>query len=200
MAIADILWSCPGCHAFGSIQPARRGAERCTGCGATFHRGPGATIVAEFPGGHRISRSAAEWMDRLPLEMSPSESGVIAEARASVRRVIGFDAVHRGAEFLNRIERLGPATDVTITLYTDRIRIAPGQGEPLESALQDVAALGSSSGTLQLRLRGTGLLAIRFHNASIRWWEEQLRLRLRNAYARAGRGQIVEFQPQIVAR
>ena len=199
MAIADILWACPGCHALGSVRQASRGTERCSRCGASFRRGEGASIAAELPGGERVSRSAAELMDRLPLEASPDDNGVIATARASVRRVDGYEPVRRGAGFLNRIERLGPASEVTITLYADRIRMDPGQGEVLESPLLEVAALGSSSGTLQLRLRRIGLLAIRFHDASIRWWEEQLRLQLRNAYAQAGRGHIVEFQPQIIA-
>ena len=198
MAIADILWACPACGKFGSIRPADHGTERCS-CGAEFSRGPNSVISAAFPDGRKETRHAAEWMDSLPLERPRGAAGELARARASVRSVAGYQVLRRGSDLLNRIEQMGPPSDVTMVLYDDRLEIVPEAGDPAIHPLETIVALGSSSGNLQLRFRETGLLSVRFQDASIRWWEEQLRVCLRRLYARADGAEIVEFQPRIVA-
>jgi hypothetical protein len=66
--------------------------------------------------------------------------------------------------------------------------------------LLGIGAVQTTSRSLQIAPRAGGLVQFRFPDDSPRRWEELLHLALRQAYRRAGRGEIGEFQPRIVAR
>lgn len=78
---------------------------------------------------------------------------------------------------------------------------AGAEGGLLEEwPLLDIRAVQTSSSSLQISPQGGGVVQFRFQGDSPRRWEDLLRRTLREAYRRAGRGEILEFQPRIVTR
>ena len=67
-------------------------------------------------------------------------------------------------------------------------------------SLLDLTAIQLSSSTLQLKARRYPVVTIRFAVSSPKLWEERLQAAVRAAHARAGHGDIIEFQPRIVTR
>lgn len=62
----------------------------------------------------------------------------------------------------------------------------------------ELAAVQATSSSLQLSLPGDRLVQFRFLNDSPRRWEDLLHRLVSDAYERAGRGRVIEFQPRIV--
>ena len=106
---------------------------------------------------------------------------------------------HRGC-FVGRVERLGSPRPGTLRLTCDALEFAPASGPVRRWPLAEISAVQASSGTLQVKPRRQPLAAFRFPEGSVRLWEELLREALRRFYRSAGRGEIMEFQPRIVAR
>jgi hypothetical protein len=63
----------------------------------------------------------------------------------------------------------------------------------------DIRAVQTSSSSLQFSPRSGGLIELRFAEDSPYRWETMLREALRWAYREAGLGEILEFQPRVVA-
>jgi hypothetical protein len=204
MAISDLLWACPECGRIGGVDP----AGTCQGCGTAFSRGRGALIRALMPDGRLVERSPAEWSDRLPDpavllkgDGGAGEDSVVRHARVLAREVTGVMAVRgEGREFLNRVERFGPKRQGTLELGPDRLTYRPEGGGPREWPFDALTAIQASSSTLQVKARGQPLVAFRFLDDSVFLWETLLHAALRAFYRRTGRGEIIEFQPRIVAR
>jgi hypothetical protein len=57
-----------------------------------------------------------------------------------------------------------------------------------------------SSRMLILGRRGEVPLAFRFPESSVLWWERRLQAAVKRRWAASGRGDVVEYQPRIVAR
>lgn len=109
--------------------------------------------------------------------------------------------------FLNRIEVFGEKTRGILTLLADGLIVGvdgvqEGQEEDREDwwGLETLTAVQTSSKSLQLKRRDAPLVSFRFLDDSLFLWEQLLRAALRDFYARTGRGEILEFQPRIVAR
>lgn len=196
MPIRDLLWACPECRTFASIHDAGRGSERCSGCGATYRRGPGASILVATDDGTR-THSPAELVDRLPpVSTIPLMNGRLGPVAALVRIARTTTPIRDGDDFLGKVEIFGPDTSATVTL--DHQTLAAGIPErPLVWPLETITSVQPSSSTLQINSRSHPLVSFRFINQSVRLWEEALHERIRHVHAAAGRGKISRFHPRI---
>ncbi|MBI4410739.1 MAG: hypothetical protein HY561_13605 [Gemmatimonadetes bacterium] len=204
--IRDLLWACPQCGTERGIrQNGRR--ETCTACGTEYRRGRGSTIEARDARGLRITLPATTWMQRLPpVRFGEGESGEggggesAYSERVQVRFAAGVTAVRRATELLGWAEHFGEARTGILTLTRDGLAFHADDDEVREWPLALLTAVQPSSSTLQLKPRGEPLVSLRFLEGSARYWEELLQLALRRFYRRSGLGEILEFQPRIVAR
>jgi hypothetical protein len=105
--------------------------------------------------------------------------------------------------FAERMERPEPGS---LRIDGEGLTFAPGPDGDDEGGMAPVrhwsfmaiGAVQTSSSSLQISPRSGGLWEFRFRGDSPKRWEELVRYGLREAYRRAGRGEIVEFQPRIV--
>jgi len=201
MALRDLLWSCPLCGE-APLENARRRSATCPACGTRFTRRHGAMIEARRPSGERIVLPAAEWADRLPepVALGEGEGGEERSARVLARFSRGLAPVRWHGRFLGRIEQYTEPIEGTLTLSPDRLAFHPAGGEGTVWPLEQLTAVQPSSNTLQIKARGEDVVSFRFLDDSSRYWELLLAATLRAFYRRTGRGEIIEFQPRIVAR
>lgn len=96
-------------------------------------------------------------------------------------------------------ESMGPKAPGTIAVDRETVSIDDGRPASGRWPLLDIRAVQAASRSLQLSLPGDELVQLRFLNDSPRRWEILMRLLVTDAYERAGRGRVVEFQPRIVA-
>ena len=96
------------------------------------------------------------------------------------------------------VETMGPAAPGTITVDRDRVAIDDGRPATGRWRHLDIRAVQAASRSLQLSLPGDRLVQLRFRSDSPRRWEVLMRTLIAEAYERAGRGRVVEFQPRIV--
>ena len=104
---------------------------------------------------------------------------------------------HRGA-LLGFAESMGPKVPGTITVDGKAVLVDDGRPESGRWRLLDVRAVQAASKSLQLSLPGDGFVQLSFLNDSPRRWEILMRRLIADAYERAGRGRVIEFQPRIV--
>lgn len=128
------------------------------------------------------------------------EDGTVAcSARALVSWRISEEAVwHRGA-LLGFAETMGPAGEGRIEVDAETVAVDDGRPASGRWAHLDLRAVQAASSSLQLSLPGDGLVELRFPGDSPRRWETLMHRLIADAWARAGRGRVVEFQPRIVA-
>lgn len=228
MPIRDLLGACPACGGEGEFRRSRWKGEWCGGCGARFRRTSGSAIEMRAPDGSRAVRPATEWVRASPAEAAglglagrthgqagirgvrpelqpdgtplQSRGAPLRQSDVIVRRRVRQEPIRTGGTYLNRIDRFGAPEPGVLILQPDAIRFRPERRDPERWPLDDIAAVGSSSGTLQLRLRHGRVLAIAFPADSLRLWEEAVRAALRSRYRADGRGEIIEFQPRILTR
>ena len=121
-------------------------------------------------------------------------------ARALVSWRIAEDAVwHRGV-LRGYSESMGPAVEGSITVDRDTVSVDGGATGAGRWRHLDIGAVQAASSSLQLSLPGDRLVEFRFLGDSPRRWETLVRRLIADAWERAGRGRVVEFQPRIVAR
>lgn len=104
---------------------------------------------------------------------------------------------YRGA-LLGFAESMGPKATGTVTVDDEAVLVDDGRPESGRWRLLDVRAVQAASRSLQLSLPGDRLVQLGFLNDSPRRWEILMRQLITDAYERAGRGRVVEFQPRIV--
>ncbi|HSH45805.1 MAG TPA: hypothetical protein VK966_08115 [Longimicrobiales bacterium] len=212
MAVADLLWACPLCGADRGIERPRKAAV-CWQCGASFLRTKGARIQATTAEGARETRSAGEWVDRLPDPASlldAAEGEVVRIARVTARFAVRDEVVDDRGRYLNRIEIYGDREDGELRLLHDRVTYhaaskggKKGTGEasvPVHWTFDDLTAVQASSRKLQLKGRRAPLASFAFRDDSSFLWEHLLEAAVQRHYQRTGRGEIVEFQPRIRTR
>lgn len=160
-------------------------------------------IVARPPdGGQPVARPVAAWVERLPdptLLAELADDGRWDE-RVEARFARSETSIHDGGVYLGRVEELGPAHPGVLRLRPDRLIFEVDEGAPRTWPLERITAVQASSSTLQLKMRDEPVVSFRFPAGSLRFWEERLQQTLRRLYRREGRGEIVEFQPRVVAR
>lgn len=206
MPLYDLLWACPAC---GEDRGLLDDDETCSACGTRFLRETGAAIRSIAPDGSVSLRTPAEWADMLPAPASLLGDHPVRTARVMIQPVTGEAAVAGRIGFLNRIEVFGKETPGTLTLLADGLVVTEGGEAPPEAGgepgagrwgLETLTAVQTSSKSLQLNRRGAPLVSLRFLDDSVYLWERLIRAALRDFYGRTGRGEILEFQPRIVAR
>lgn len=207
MAIRDLLWACPECRRIAGIRTGTDG-ERCTGCGTRFRRVRAAVIEAARPDGSREALPAATWAARLAgIDLDAVAKGAGAPGsdfelreRARARFAVAETPVRHRGRYLNRIERFGPDQVGTLELADGVLVFHRDAGSDVAWPFDRITAIQPSSSTLQIKGKGMPLASFRFPDGSARLWEVLLCAALRRHYRKAGRGEIVEFQPRIVTR
>jgi hypothetical protein len=198
LALADLLWACPHCGTLGAIDD----DGRCR-CQVRFRRTDGARIEASYPDGRTEVRTAAAWVDELPdpaTLLEAREGEPVRRADVVFQEVTGTQDVHSGGQFLNRIERFGPARNGFVELRRNAFRYGESDADPVVLPMEELTAVQASSNTLQLKARHRPLVSFRFTEDSVFLWEILAQTALSDFYQRSGRGRIVEFQPRIAAR
>ena len=123
-------------------------------------------------------------------------------ARAVLRRSQREDPVVHEGRLLGFVERMGDPTPGVVSVNDDAIRFVPeGSAEAgsLEWPLMELRAVQTSSSALQISPGDADIVQFKFTEDSPFRWEDLLRGLLGRAYKRAGRGEIIEFQPRILA-
>lgn len=121
-------------------------------------------------------------------------------ARAMVSWRTAEDAVWHGGILRGYSESMGPAVEGSITVDRDTVSVDGGRRGTGRWRHLDIGAVQAASSSLQLSLPGDRLVQFRFLGDSPRRWETLMRRLIADAWKRAGRGRVVEFQPRIVAR
>jgi hypothetical protein len=117
-----------------------------------------------------------------------------------VRVAVEDKPIYSFGSYMGRYERMGPPKLGVLELAGERLRFVADEGNGFDWGLLDLSAIQMSSSTLQLKARRQPVATIRFVRSSARLWEERLQAAVREAYARAGLGDVVEFQPRICTR
>ena len=202
MALIDLCYRCPQC---GRDPMGGEGdAAWCASCGIRIERSRGRLLLSLAEGDQRFDVSAADLCRRIdehggPITRATRDDGTLeysAHARISWRvseRAIRYRGVLRGF-----VESMGPAAPGTVTVDRDRVHVDAGGRHTGSWRHLDLGAVQASSSSLQLSLPDDQLVQFRFEDDSPRRWEALMRRLITDAYERAGRGVVVEFQPRIV--
>jgi hypothetical protein len=114
--------------------------------------------------------------------------------------VVQEGVVRRHGRTLGFYERPGPGVSGLLHLSVDVLSFRPaGSGHGSEWALDRMTALQVASRSLQIGIKGLGTLQLSLPEASTLRWEYALQEGLRRVWRQQGRGEILEFQPRIVA-
>lgn len=208
MALAHLLYRCPLC---GHDPTTGRGDRaRCAGCGARFARERGRVRVHDATGGVRLT-TPGELLDRIQAvggalgAAERPDGSVRYEAAATFHGFVAEEPLRHGGRILGYRERPASGAPGTLSAGRHGIRFTPAEapsggreGERWE--LDHVVALQVASRSLQVRVRGRGTAQLTLVSDSTLRWEELIQALLRERWRAGGRGEIVEFQPRIVAR
>src|SRR5205085_1437485 len=107
---------------------------------------------------------------------------------------------HAYGEYFGRFEKFGVAALGTLHVDDATVRFESDEATTFRINLLDLTAIQLSSSSLQIKVRDKPVMTIRFAHSSPKLWDERLQIAVREAWTRAGRGEVVEFQPRIVAR
>lgn len=203
MPLTYFLYSCPRC----GHDPLGGEGDRaeCQACGASFTR-EGATGRIRLEASDGDSGEIEPAVLRASLEERGAPRGALAErdgkeeytSPAVLRRSIGEEPVRHGGSLLGFVERMGPEEVGSLKLRGNTLSFEVGEGTIGQWSLLDLRSIQTSSSALQVTGQD-GMVEFRFRGDSPRRWETLLHGLLREAYREQGRGEIVEFQPRIVA-
>lgn len=207
MSLRDLLYRCPSCGQ--DPVEGRKDRVRCPACHTIYERGGGpARIRVRVRDGeprsvpaHRLVQSVQDQGG--PFPAARTEDGSIRyESEARVRRARGEGAVHYRGHLLGFAEKLEKGRTATLRLADDILEVTETGGEGVASRwnVLDLRAVQASSSSLQIYTVAGDLVHFRFVDASPVRWEALLQGVLRRAYRKAGRGEIVEFQPRITVQ
>ena len=206
MALSDLLYRCPEC---GHDPTEGEGDEAsCPACGVRFERGshdrvirilrPGEDEVAEVESSRLVKRIELHGGPMTRATQADGTVGFAADVMVSWR--IAEDAVWHKGQLTGFTETMGEALPGAIEVDRDGITLTMTGEEDRRWEFLELRALQTSSSSLQLSLPGDTLAQFKFVEDSPRRWEDLLRRLVRDAYGRAERGFVVEFQPRIVTR
>ena len=220
MPLVYLLYRCPRCG-HDPLEGEKDDAT-CPSCGLSFARGgAGGLIRVQEPSGESWEVRGHLLAEAMEGSARPDEDSFASSPSASIRtaevlvRQSGVEApVRWGGSLLGFAEAMGETkpgflelSEVELALWTGKsARERPegeDRGEGTDQAkrwpLLEIRAVQTSSSSLQFSPSSGGLVQLRFSNDSPFRWEALLRGALRAAYRREGLGEIVEFQPRIVA-
>ena len=179
---------------------------RCGSCGVRIERRRGRLWMIAPGDGKGTRIGARELCRRIdghggPMTRATAPQGTIEySARAMVSWQVAEDAVWHGGVLRGFSESMGPAVEGSITVDRDTVSVDGGRRGSGRWRHLDIGAVQASSSSLQLSLPGERLVQFRFIGDSPRRWETLMRRLIADAWERAGRGRVIEYQPRIVAR
>lgn len=225
MALVDFCYRCPEC---GHDPMGGAGdAAWCDSCGVRIERREGrlmmvfskktkksknfsekkrefVDIKAEFDTKADSDIKAEEIRKKISEHGGPftratrADGTVLYSARAEVCWRISERPVWRRGVLLGFAESMGPKAPGAITVDREGVLVDDGRPASGRWRLLDIRAVQAASKSLQLSLPGDVLVQLGFVDDSPRRWEILMRHLIADAYERAGRGRVVEFQPRIV--
>lgn len=179
----------------------------CSVCGTAYARGRGDLLLVErTPDGRERSVPVSDLVTRIEAEGGPLTRATRADGTVAYRGDVlvswrvSEDPVHYRGQLRGYSELMGEPAPGVLRVDDAGVCLETGAGQAESWSWLDLRALQSSSSSLQLSLPGDRLVQFQFVNDSPRRWEDLMRHLLRDAYHRAGRGFVVEFQPRIVTR
>lgn len=219
MALTHLLFLCPRCG--HDPLEGEKDVAACPECGLRFSRGGEGGLI-------RVVEDGREWevsgsvLTEAVLKRSlaaldaPLPNGDSIHSAQVLVRVSGEETpVRWEGQLLGFAEAMGEPTQGSLHLTRDSLRFSRdskgfGAGEERFEAengafpttqwkILSIRALQTSSRALQFSPASGGLLEFRFPNDSPFRWEGLLRETMRRVYRENGLGEIVEFQPRIVA-
>ncbi|NNM34112.1 MAG: hypothetical protein HKO53_13645 [Gemmatimonadetes bacterium] len=203
MALADLLYRCPRC----GFDPMEGDGDEasCPACRTGFARGRGNRVLLERrPDGGTVETPVAALVGLIeasggPLTRARRPDGSIGySAEVDISWRVAEEPVHHKGALKGFSEIMGEPAAGILTVDEDAVTVrTEGKGES-EWRFLEIRALQTSSSSLQLSLPDDQLVQFRFRGDSPRRWEDLMRHLLREAYRRAGKGNVVEFQPRIV--
>lgn len=225
MALADLCYRCPDC---GHDPMAGKGDRAwCSSCGFRVRRRRNGIYATRSGHGPQVAQAPTLVRPMEPLH--GADHPFRHSARAMVSWRIGQEPIWRGGKLRGFAERMGAPLPGTATLDREAISIessgvptpnpsatGPSSGAPTPNSdavrrpLQgqpsarwgylELKAMQTSSSSLQISLPGDRLVQLRFTDDSPKRWEDLLQQLIREAYRRAGRGHVHEFQPRVGVR
>ena len=218
MPLIYLLYRCPRCG--HDPMTGEKDEALCSGCGTRYFRGGEGGLIRivessgevwEVPSHQLTAAMLVRGAEAGPVPVASDPS--IRSAEVLVRQSGREAPVRWKGAFLGFAEAMGEARpgvlDLTEeALYLRRSEMGEGQtetsGQPRKVSgarwpLEEIRAVQTSSSSLQFSPAEGGLVECRFLNDSPYRWENLLREALRAFYRKHGLGEIVEFQPRIVA-
>ena len=205
MALSDLLYRCPEC----GHDPTSGEGDRawCEACGAKYERGPQDRMIQVTTGDGQDREALVDnLVKKIEIHGGPitratkSDGSISFDADVLVSRRVAEDAVWHKGELRGFSETMGEPLPARLSVDADGVTVT---GEGLDTErwnFLDLRALQTSSSSLQLSLPGDILVQFKFVEDSPRRWEDLMRRLVRDAYSRANRGFVLEFQPRIVTR
>ena len=198
MSLVVFLYRCPACGHDPLVGKGDR--ARCGACGTRFERGKRGQIRAgdSVRPARDLARAIEEFGGPLTAATAPDGS-IRYTTRVEAVRCVAMDPIQGLNEFLGFAERWGEAVPGTLQATDAAVSFSPdGEGEGGHVSHLDLRAIQTASSALQL-VTAAGLTQYRFLEDSVLRWESLLRTLVRRSWADAGRGEVAEFQPRIVA-
>ena len=185
MALVDLVYRCPECG--HDPMDGEGDWARCTSCGVRIERTRSGLQVGSANLKLRTHVNAAILCKKIDAHGGPMTralqpdgglrySAAVMVSWRTTESTVRYRGVLRGFT-----ESMGPPAPGTLTV--DREEVAVDDGRP-------------DSG----RWPANRLVQLRFPDDSPRRWEDLIRRLISEAYERAGRGRVVEFQPRVVTR
>ncbi|MCY3609962.1 MAG: hypothetical protein OXH51_00295 [Gemmatimonadetes bacterium] len=202
MALIDLCYRCPQCG--HDPMDGEGDAVWCASCGIRIERSRGRLLLSLTEGDQQFDVSAADLCRRIdehggPITRATRDDGTLEySARARISWRVSEQAVRYRGVLRGFVESMGPPAPGTVTVDRDRVHVDAGGRHAGSWRHLDLGAVQASSSSLQLSLPDDQLVQLRFEDDSPRRWETLMRRLITDAYARAGRGRVVEFQPRIV--
>jgi len=182
----------------------------CPKCNVRFSRGrvAGRIQIVEESGerwevpSHELSAAVEGW-DPLPSSAPTQGRGWSHRAQVEVRYASQEVPFRFKGELLGFAELFESSSAGVLEIDGEALTLWPEEevgARELDSwLLMDLRAVQTSSKAVQFSHKDGTLVQFRFSEDSPRRWERLLREALRVRYREAGLGEIVEFQPRIVA-
>ena len=174
----------------------------CPGCGMRIARRRGRLLVTdELRETHEIT--AYKLVQDIDLHETYIQGTFRPDAdfRHSARALVSWREEERAIWYRGVLrgfaETMGDPAPGTVSARRDEVRIETSATGREAWGYLELGALQASSSSLQLSLPGDRFVQLRFAGDSPRRWEEMLRALVRDAHRRAGRGEVLEFQPRI---
>ena len=178
----------------------------CSACGRTYVRVREGRKIRIIESTGKVERALVQTLvgdiARLggSLGTARKADGTVEHhAEVVMRRSTHEDAIVHEGRLLGYVERMGDPMPGTVSIDEQWIHFRPESGLTQKWSLMALRAVQTSSSALQISLGKGDVVQFKFLKDSPFRWEDLLRSLLTSAYRREGKGEIIEYQPRIVA-